>query len=296
MNKMKMLKGYLFAIASAVIYGCMPLMATHIYADGVNAMTLVFLRNLLALPVLAVLAFFQQKCLKVPVKELGRIGIIAAFGCCITPVLLFSSYHYIPSGTATVLHFVYPSIVVVMGLVFLRKKAQLGTLLSLLLCIGGIVLFYKPGADFHWGGAGLALGSGLTFATYVVILSCFRNAKISGFLFTFYVALSSSVLMGITCVATGNLALPQSLTGWGLCLLFALGVTAGAVVLFQQGTFIIGGERASILSTFEPITSLVVGVLFLGETIGARDYAGAVLIIAASVLIAVFDMKKEAKQ
>lgn len=295
MNKTKMLKGYLFAIASAVIYGCMPLMATHIYADGVNAMTLVFLRNFLALPALAILAFFQQKTLKVPAKALGRISLIAAFGCCITPVLLFSSYLYIPSGTATVLHFVYPSIVVVMGLVFLKKKLQLGTLLSLLLCIGGICLFYKPGADFHWGGAGLALGSGLTFATYVVLLSVYKNRQISGFLFTFYVALSSSVLMFLTCVLSGNLALPQSLTGWGLCLLFALGVTTGAVVLFQQGTFIIGGERASILSTFEPITSLVVGVLFLNETISLRDYAGAVLIIAASVLIAVFDMKKAEK-
>ena len=101
-------------------------------------------------------------------------------------------------------------------------------------------------------------------------------------------------MMGIACVATDNLVLPQSLAGWGWCLLFALGVTAGAVVLFQQGTFCIGPERASILSTFEPITSVVVGVVFMEEVIGLRDYVGIALVLAASVLIALFDMKKTA--
>ena len=46
----EMYKGYIFAILSAVIFGCMPLMAKYIYAEGVTPTTLVFLRNLLALP------------------------------------------------------------------------------------------------------------------------------------------------------------------------------------------------------------------------------------------------------
>lgn len=290
---MKLFKGYIFAIFSAVIYGLMPLMAKYIYADGVNAMTLVFLRNFLALPVLAVLAFCQQKTLKVPVKSLGGTAFLAAFGCCITPVLLFSAYNYIPSGTVTTIHFVYPAVVVLLGILFLKKKAQLGTVLSLILCVGGICLFYKPGANFHWGGAGIALLSGVTFAIYVVMLPVLRHKEVSGFLFTFYVALCSAVMMAITCLVSGQLALPQSLAGWGLCALFALGVTCGAVVLFQQGTFCIGPEKASILSTFEPITSVVVGVAFMGEIIGFRDYVGIALVLAASILIAVMDMKKK---
>ena len=52
--------GYMYAIISAIIYGCMPIMAKYIYADGVNALTLVFLRNFLALPVLAILAFSNK--------------------------------------------------------------------------------------------------------------------------------------------------------------------------------------------------------------------------------------------
>ena len=59
--KSKLIKGYIFAVLSAVIYGFMPLMAKHIYADGVNAVTLVFLRNALALPSLAIITFLKHR-------------------------------------------------------------------------------------------------------------------------------------------------------------------------------------------------------------------------------------------
>ena len=69
MNKQQV-KGYIFVLVSAVIYGCMPLMAKYIYLDGVSPLTLVFLRNLLALPSLAILALINDKTLKVPFKVL----------------------------------------------------------------------------------------------------------------------------------------------------------------------------------------------------------------------------------
>ena len=56
MNSRKLIKGYIFVILSAVLYGLMPLMTTHIKADGANAYSLVFLRNALSLPALAALA------------------------------------------------------------------------------------------------------------------------------------------------------------------------------------------------------------------------------------------------
>ena len=123
MNR-KPMRGYLFAIVSAVIYGCMPLMAKKIYADGVNPMTLVFLRNALALPSLGALAFSREKFRAVPKAALPQIALLAFLGCTLTPILLFSSYNHMASGTATVLHFIYPAMVVLGGVVFLRKKAQ----------------------------------------------------------------------------------------------------------------------------------------------------------------------------
>ncbi len=293
MAAQKVFRGYVYSILSAVIYGLMPLMATHIYADGVNAMTLVFLRNFLALPSLALLAYIESKTLKIKIKPFFSISILSFLGCTITPILLFSSYNYIPSGTATIFHFVYPTLVVIIGLVFLKRKMEKATLISIAFCFVGIAVFYNPQDSFHFGGAGLALMSGVTFAIYVVLLSKFESLENMGFLFSFYVALWSSIITFVLCVSTNSLLLPQSFNGWLLCALFALLVTTGAVVLFQQGTFIIGGERSAILSTLEPITGVVVGVWLLGEKCKFNIILGSVLVLAASVIITVSDIKKQ---
>lgn len=293
MAAQKVFRGYVYSILSAVIYGLMPLMATHIYADGVNAMTLVFLRNFLALPSLALLAYIESKTLKIKIKPFFSISILSFLGCTITPILLFGSYNYIPSGTATIFHFVYPTLVVIIGLVFLKRKVEKATLISIAFCFVGIAVFYNPQASFHFGGAGLALMSGVTFAIYVVLLSKFEKLENMGFLFSFYVALWSSIITFVLCVSTNSLLLPQSFNGWLLCALFALVVTTGAVVLFQQGTFIIGGERSAILSTLEPITGVVVGIWLLGEKCKLNIILGSVLVLAASVIITISDIKNQ---
>lgn len=286
------IKGYCFAILSAVIYGCMPLMAKYIYADGVNPQTLVFLRNTLALPGLALLAYREQRTLNVPLKQLGKITLISFFGCTITPILLFSSYNYMESGTATVFHFVYPAVVVLAGILFLKKKPQPLGIVSIIACMLGIALFYDPGSSVSFRGSVLSIGSGLTFATYVLLLASFRSSGISGFLFSFYVAAGSSVMTFLICLASGQLMFPVSLTGWGLCLLFAVSVTMCAVYLFQQGTFLIGGEKTSILSTLEPITSMIIGVLIFKESLSFSARIGSALVITASILIAFSDIRK----
>ena len=69
--------GYLCVILSAVIFGCMPLGANFLYAQGVTPMSLVFLRNLLSLPVLALLC---QKQGGLRISRRCRYGTL--LGCC----------------------------------------------------------------------------------------------------------------------------------------------------------------------------------------------------------------------
>ena len=292
MVKSKLIKGYVFVVASAVIYGLMPLMAKLVYAQGVNPISLVFLRNFLCLPALAVLAWCQYKTLRVPAKLLPKISVMGLLGCCLTPLLLFASYIYIASGTATVFHFIYPAVVVSIQILFLRKRVKPLNLISVIICVVGIALFYTPGTALDIRGAATALLSGITFAIYVVMLGNFNEPKVSGFLFSLYVSGIACVAVLAVCILSSQLMLPTNLKGWALSLLFSLSIT-GAVVLFQQGTFIIGGERSSVLSTMEPLTSLVVGVAILGERIGFAAVIGAVLVLTASTLSAIAGIKEK---
>jgi len=293
--KNKLIKGYIFAVLSAIIYGSMPLMARHIYADGVNAVTLVFLRNALALPSLAIITFLKHRTLKVPLATLPKIGLISIFGCCFTPILLFSSYSFIATGTATVFHFIYPSLVVLISIIFVKKKVPFVTIMSVMLCFVGICLFYDPSESFDIKGGILALASGLTFAIYVVLLSNYKNNSVNGLLLCFYIVIVSSISSFLICIFTGSLALPQTLSGWLLCGLFAFLVTTVAVAFFQLGAAIIGGEKTSILSVLEPITGILIGFIAFDERISLSVIAGSVLVIAATTLIAISDVRRSSK-
>ena len=291
-DRKSIIKGYMYVILSAIIFGTMPLMAKNIYTEGVNPVTLVLLRNFLALPFLAVAGVFAGNSLKISLKDIPSISLIALVGCSATPLLLFSSYNYMDSGTATVFHFIYPGVVVLIEFLFLRKKIKIGTVFSLLLCLGGICLFYTPGNPISPVGSIYAFSSGVTYAMYVVLLANFKRKELSGWVLSFYISLISSVVLLTVCFLTGELMLPHSLKGWGLSFLFAMAVNVGAVVLFQGGTRIVGGEKASILSTFEPVTSVVAGVVAFHEEISFRTVIGTLLVICASVLITVFDKKE----
>ena len=291
MQRTNMVKGYLFVIASAFLYGCMPLGAKYIYAEGVNALSLVLLRNILAIPILAVVAKLQGQSLSISKKALIKIGIIGALGCCLTPILLFSSYQYLSSGTATVFHFIYPTAVVLGGIILLKERARASSFICVALCTVGICLFYNPSEPIDIRGSVLALLSGITYAFYILFLSYFRDKDVSGTNYCFYIAITCSITMSIVCILSGKFALPATIRGWALCVVFSITLGICAVMLFQAGTFIIGGQRASILSTVEPITSILAGALFLNEAITARTFAGSFLVVLASILVAWFDMK-----
>ena len=288
--------GYVKVIVSAVIFGLMPLMTSVLKADGMNSYSIVMIRNMIPLPVLAGLALVQTKSMKVPMKALPTMALAAIMGCCITPLLLYISYDLLKpyDGIATVFHFVYPAFVVLGGLVFFKQKLKFGVWISLALCIVGVCLFYDPTAKVNLLGAGLALLSGLTYAIYVLILSVFKYKEINSFLFSFYLSCVTTVVMFIYCVATNQLVFPGSTGGWLMAVFFGLVVNVGAMVLFQKGTFLIGGQRSSILSTMEPLTSVVLVIFSAGiANISVGTWIGSVLVIASTVLIAVFDAKKK---
>ncbi len=113
----------------------------------------------------------------------------------------------------------------------------------------------------------------------------------SVFTFSFFVAVICSFVMLGVCIMTKQLALPHTVSGWLLTILFAVSLNVVAIVLFQRGTFLIGGSRASILSTFEPITSILAGTVIFKEKLSAFTIIGTILVITASILIALYDIQ-----
>lgn len=284
-------KGYLFVISSAIIFGCMPLGAKFIYANGVNPISLAFYRNLLAIPVMYLIVKASGESLKVSCGDFIKLIILSVLECVLTPTLMYSSYNYISSGTSTTLHFIYPAVVILAETVFFKEQLRFKQLLCVVLCLLGVGMFYVPGGNLDPFGSVLAILSGITYAAYIVLLSKFHLEHISGFKFSLYLSSICSIIMPFICIPTKSFTIPENISCWIACFVFSLILCIGAVVLFRQGTLLIGGQRASILSTFEPITSIFIGILLFSEPFGWRTAVGSIFIIVATVLIAIFDTK-----
>ena len=292
MTGLDKVKGYIYVALSAVVFGCMPLMAVNIYADGVNSISLVMLRSFLAMPVFLVVAVVKKVDLRIKPKELLKACLVFMMGSAVTPVLLFSSYNYISTGTATTLHFVYPAIVVIGCAVLFKEPTGKVQWLCALLCCGGAMMFCSFDGSFNFFGAALAVVSGFTYAAYMIGLEKSGASDMNPIKYCFYGSLSCGIMMAVITCATGSLKLPQSAKGWMLSAFFAIMVMMVAVMFFQIGVGFIGSQRAAILSTFEPITGTVVGALVFNESFGVKSAVGTVAILASVVLLAVFDKNK----
>ncbi len=291
-DRLNKIKGYIYVALSAVVYGCMPLMAVNIYADGVNSISLVLLRSLLAVPAFFVLAVAKKVDLRIKTRDLLKTAGVFVMGSAVTPVLLFSSYNYISTGTATTLHFVYPALVVVGCALLFKEPAGKVQCLCALLCCVGAMMFCSFDGSFNFTGAGLAVVSGVTYAAYMIGLEKSGAGEIQPLKYCLYGSLGCSILMAVITASTGSLKLPQSAKGWAISAFFAIMVMLVAVMFFQIGVGFIGSKRAAILSTFEPITGMLVGVLVFNEPFGIKSAIGTVAILSSVVLLAVFDKNK----
>ncbi len=276
-------RGAAFVVLSAVIFGVMPVFAKITYEGGSNGISLTFYRAALALPLLW---FLGKK------RSPGGMGLskwqllpllLSGTLMSATTLLLYVSYAYIPISIATTLHFVYP--LVVAGLCALLYRARLRPMgiLGLLLGCGGISLFLPGQEPGGFQGMLLALLSGVTYGGYIISLGRPTLAQMPTFKLSFYLSLVASAVAGGFGLATGQLVFQMTPAAWVITLFTALGITVGACVLFQLGVRRAGPTTASMLSLFEPITSVLCGVLFLSDRLSAAKIIGCLLILAGLV-------------
>ena len=296
------MKGILLTMLSAIAFGFAFTLGPMTYGDGgSNPTTLTFLRNALSLPVLFLILRYQGISLKVTGKELISLTILGGIGNAFTTLLLFISFSLIDVGIATTIHFIYPVFVTIGCVLFFKERLGIKKIVSLLVATCGIACFFL-GVDTSQGlrggmflGLALAVISGVTYAFYIIYLdkSGLKNQPV--FKFTFYVALMSTIAMGVYGAAINDLAL-NTLTpkSWGISLAFSLLCTVVALSLLQMGIKHVGASTAAILTTFEPITSIICGVLLLGESItGVKILACSLIMIGVVMLSLAKENKNE---
>jgi drug/metabolite transporter (DMT)-like permease len=285
--------GFIAVIISAIIFGSMPLLAKTIYSNGGNAICLIFYRFFIALPVLYLFVKKNKEDdIKINKKELKDLILVSVFGYSSTAILLFMSYNFISSGMATTLHFTYPIFVVLGGIIFYKDRPSILKILCVVFCTAGVILFSNNGGGSSLLGISLAFLSGITYCFYMLFLEKGELKSMSPFKLTFYLCAVSAIITLIYSLITGNFTTNITLLGWILTIILSLSVSVGAVTLFQYGIKHIGSQNTAIFSTFEPITSVIIGILVFEEIFDIKTLIGSILIIAAVIITAISERQK----
>jgi len=273
--------GILFIMISAVIYGFTPVLAASSYRYGNNGINMAFFRALIPLPVLIGIVLGVNHKAKVSSGQI-LLGIVAGFLSFGYVLLLYSSYEYISVGMATVLHFLYPLYVVLFEALFRRKRLRHMQAVGLTLCFIGVLFSVEPGGNgkLNWTGILLAIGSGIVYAAYIILLEQESKRPLPVYLLMMIISLTGVVLCGTVGMIAGRITFSLPTAAWTYLVPCVLLVSLVACILFQLGTRNIGGTDAAIYSLLEPVTSIVFGCLLMGDTVRVSNTIGSTLILS----------------
>ena len=279
-------KGLLATMISAVFFGFIPLFVKTICAGGGNSVSAAFYRFFLSVPVLYIYLKAQGISMRIMRTEFAKIALITIFGYGGTAVLLFSSYNFIPSGMSTTIHFMYPVFTILGCMIFFKEKVSPLKLLCVALCFGGILLFYNGESGGSVLGMALSFLSGVTYAFYTIYLEKSGLQKMENLKLIFYMNTVAAALILVMALLTAQFTLRLTPLAWGTAVFFATATSLIGVLGYQIGVKCIGPQNAAILSTFEPITSVIVGVLVYREAFSARTLLGCLCVLSAVVIVA----------
>ena len=279
-------KGLLATMISAGFFGFIPLFVKTICAGGGNSVSTAFYRFFLSAPILYIYLKAQGISMRITRTEFAKIALITIFGYGGTAVLLFSSYNFIPSGMSTTIHFMYPVFTILGCMIFFKEKVSPLKLLCVALCFGGILLFYNGESGGSVLGMALSFLSGVTYAFYTIYLEKSGLQKMENLKLIFYMNTVAAAMILVMALLTAQFTLRLTPLAWGTAVFFATATSLIGVLGYQIGVKCIGPQNAAILSTFEPITSVIVGVLVYREAFSARTLLGCLCVLSAVVIVA----------
>lgn len=283
---------------SAVAFSITPILVNIVYAMGLNTTMVSFFRTFLVLPVLFISLRSRRISLRVPKNTLKKLGILTIFGQALTMYVLYASYNYIDVGLATTLHYIYPIIVTVIGICFFKERYNYLKILALFVSILGIVLILnrQSASSNQLAGVLLAILSGISYAFFIIYMDVTELKYNDSILVTFYVSLISSVLFFLIAVAKSEFSLHYSWIAYLLLICISIVTAIMGMSFLQLGIQHIGASTASILSTLEPILSVVLGVLIFRDVLSFRKIIACGLIFSSVIFISLGTKMEERKE
>lgn len=291
--------GSALVLAGASLWGLIGLFNRTLMAAGLSARSIVLVRNLGGLAMLAlVLLVWRRDAFRVSPRHLGWF-----FGTGVVSVLLFTWCYFscqeqCSLAVAAILLYTSPAFVAVLAALLWRERLTRRKLAALGLTFGGCVLVtgvLSGGVQVTLQGFLLGLGSGFFYALYSIFgrYALARYGPYTVTLYTFLFAGAGSLLF----LDLGELEAAAQREG---VLPAALGLAAVSTVLpyllYTAGLARIESGRAAILASVEPVVAALVGILAFREPMSPGVGLGILCILGAVLLMGTPEADRTGKE
>ncbi|HEY8527426.1 MAG TPA: DMT family transporter [Acidimicrobiales bacterium] len=282
--------GMLLCLGSATAFGGMAVFGKLAYDNGATVGTLLAVRFALAAALFWVLILARGGATEV--RSLARcdVALALALGGGIYAAQAggyFAALARIDASLLSLLVYTFPAMVAVVATVRGRDRLDRRRTTALVLAVGGVglVLAGAGVGALDPLGTALGLGTAVVYAGYVLVSEGVA-ARVRPQVLAALVATGAAGTLTAASALLGELR-PGALTGAGWAWLACIAVvsTVGAVGLFFAGVTRVGATTASIVSTAEPVVTVLLALAVFGETLGGVQMVGAGLVVGGILVV-----------
>jgi drug/metabolite transporter (DMT)-like permease len=276
-------------LGSATGFATLAILAKLAYASGLGTEQTLAFRFLLATIGMWMLAtLIGQNPLRLTRNQM--VTLLALGGLVYTAQALtyFIALRSLHASLVVLIAYIYPSLVVVAGWVFLRRSVSLWHWVALAASFAGVAMLVG-GAHFQlawplvWPLL-LAIASPMIYTGYILIgervMSSLPAVAASAVIMS-----GAAVAFCLLAALNHELALPRNANGWAVGVGIALFPTMVAISLFMAGLPRVGAARAALLSTVEPVITVLLAVVLLGDRLSVIQVMGGVLVLLAVIVV-----------
>lgn len=275
-------KGVLYAIASGLCFGLLGYLGITLMDAHLSVYNMLFWRFAVGAGVIFLSLIPMYKTIFQQPYESLRVVFYGILFYAPTAVLYFIACQSIGTGLAMVTFFVYPVIVILLNK-FLYKVPISATYYGavILILIGMCLLGDITSATFNFYGILLGIASACVYSFYVIAS---KRSTLGPLVSTFMVSIGSMITCFIAAYNEGSFFVPIGFSVWVKILLVGIISTALPMLFLLRALQYISAEKASLLSVFEPIFVVFLGVVLLDEKIGYLQMVGVAVILCGALV------------
>jgi drug/metabolite transporter (DMT)-like permease len=278
--------GALLCAGSAAAFGAMAIFGKLAYEAGVTVMTVLVVRFVFGAGILGAIGVHRRRGpllrgrLLVAALALGGIGYAAQAG------LYFAALTRVDASVVALLLYTFPAFVTLGAVALGRDRLDRVRVASLGLAFAGLVLVLLVDAPGELDplGVACALAAAGVYTIYILASETVLE-RTEPLTLAACVCAGGAITYTLAGLVSGKADFGFEPIGWLWLAGIVLISTVLAIVLFFAGLGMVGPSRASIISTVEPLVTVVLAMIVFGEHLAATQLAGGALVLASVVLL-----------